>query len=135
MASMQKAYAGLVADQQTSVRLSRLAEGSVNPGRVVTLGSSDNKVVQGGAGTILGVSMADRTLNPDQNGIYIDGNSVGYMSHPAIIWCEAQVSVMAGTTAAYDPATGEVNLAGTPIPNAIFDSSAASGELVKLRLQ
>ena len=50
-------------------------------------------------------------------------------------WCAAQVAVTAGSAAAYDPATGEVNLAGTPIPNAIFDRSAAAGELVKLRLQ
>lgn len=135
MASIAKAYAGLVADQQTSVRLSRLAEGAINPGRVVTLGSADNKAVQGGAGTILGVAMADRTLMPEQNGVYADGNTVGYVSHPAIIWCTAQVAVTAGTAAAYDPATGEVNLAGTPIPNAIFDSSAGAGELVKLRLQ
>ncbi len=135
MASISKAYAGFVADQQTSVRLSRLAEGAVNPGRVVTLGSTDNRVVQGGSGTILGVSMADRTLSPEKNGVYAAGDTVGYVSHPAIIWCTAQVSVSAGNAAAYDPASGEVNLAGTPIPNAIFDSSASAGELVKLRLQ
>lgn len=135
MASIAKAYAGMVADQQTSVRLSRLAEGAINPGRVVTLGSSDNKAVQGGAGTILGISLADRTLSPEQNGVYNNGDTTGYVSHPAIIWCTAQVTVSAGADAAYDPATGEVNLAGTPIPNAIFDSSAAAGELVKLRLQ
>lgn len=135
MASNITSYAGLVADQQTSVRLSRLAEGPVNPGRVVTLGSSDHKLVEGGAGTILGISMADRTLNPDQNGVYADGNTVGYISHPAIIWAKVQVSVTAGSAAAYDPATGELNLLGTPIPNAIFDSSGAAGELVKLRLQ
>lgn len=135
MASISKAYAGMVADQQTSVRLSRLADGAVNPGRVVTLGSADNKAVQGGAGTFLGVSMADRTLSPEKNGIYGDGDSVGYVARPGIIWCTAQVAVTAGDAAAYDPATGEVNLLGTAIPNTIFDSSAATGELVKLRLQ
>lgn len=135
MALTAKAYEGLFADQQTSVRLSRLAEGMINPGRIVTLGSSDNKVTQGGTGTVLGVSLADRTLSPDRDGVYADGDTIAYVSHPSIIWCAAQVAVTAGSAAAYDPATGEVNLAGTPIPNAIFDSSAAAGELVKLRLQ
>lgn len=135
MAKIAKSYAGMVADQQTSVRLSRLAEGAINPGRVVTLGSADNKAVEGGAGTVLGISMADRTLSPEKNGVYAEGDTIGYVAHPAIIWCETQVSVTAGTAAGFDPATGEVNLAGTPIPNAIFDSSAAAGELVKLRLQ
>jgi len=135
MASMQKAYAGLVADQQTSVRLSRLAEDFIHPGRVITQGSMDNKAIQGGTGPVIGIAMADRTLSPEQDGIYHYGNTVGYVSHPAIIWCAAQVAVTAGAPAAYDPATGEINLAGTPIPNAIFDSSGAAGELVKLRLQ
>lgn len=135
MAKIAKSYAGMVADQQTSVRLSRLAEGPINPGRVVTLGSTDNKAVQGGTGTVLGISMADRTLSPEKNGVYAEGDTIGYVAHPAIIWCIAQVSVTAGTAAAFDPATGEVNLAGTPIPNAIFDSSGAAGERVKLRLQ
>ena len=135
MASISKSYAGMVADQQTSVRLSRLAEGPVTPGRVVTLGSSDNKLVQGGAGMILGIALTDRTLSPEKGGIYAPGDTVGYVAHPSIIWCAAQVAVTAGSAAAYDPATGELNLAGTPIPNAVFDSSAASGEFVKLRLQ
>ena len=135
MVSIAKAYAGMVADQQTSVRLSRLAQGAIHPGRVVTQGSSDNKIAQGGAGTILGIAMADRTLSPEQNGIYKDGDTAGFVNHPAIIWCLAQEAVSAGAAAAYDPATGELNLIGTPIPNAIFDSSASAGELVKLRLQ
>ena len=33
MASIAKAYAGMVADQQTSVRLSRLAEGAITATR------------------------------------------------------------------------------------------------------
>jgi len=135
MASIAKAYAGLVADQQTSVRLSRLAESAVNPGRVLTLGTADNKAVQGGTAAVLGISMADRTLSPEKNGIYENGDTVGYVAHPAIIWCIAQVAITAGAPAAYDPVTGELNLAGTPIPNAVFDSSAAAGELVKVRLQ
>jgi len=135
MALTAKAYEGLFADQQTSVRLSRLAEGAIHPGRVVTQGSADNKVVQGGTGTVLGVSLADRTLNPEKDGIYGSGDTVCYVSHPAVIWVKAHVAVTPAAAAAFDPATGEVNLAGTPIPNAIFDSSASAGELVKLRLQ
>lgn len=135
MANQQIAFEGLVADMQTSVRLSRLAEGSVTPGRVVTQGTDDNQIVQGGTGTILGISVADRSLYPDQNGTYSDGNTALYVSRPAIIWCVAQVSVAAGDSVAYDTATGEVNLLGTPISNAIFDSSANIGELVKVRLQ
>ena len=50
MANQQIAFEGLVADMQTSVRLSRLAEGSVMPGRVVTQGTDDNQIVQGGTG-------------------------------------------------------------------------------------
>ena len=93
MTTLEKAYNGLVADQQTSVRLSRLAEGTISPGRVVTQGSTDIKVAQGGTGTVLGISMADRTLSPDQSGDYMDGDTIGYVSHPAVIWCIAQVAV------------------------------------------
>ncbi len=135
MALTAKAYEGLFADQQTSVRLSRLAEGPVNAGRVITQGTADNKAVQGGSGTVLGVTLADRTLSPEKDGVYADGDTICYVSHPAIVWCKAQVAVTPAASAAFDPATGEVNLDGTPIPNAIFDSSAAAGELVKLRLQ
>ncbi len=134
MNTLEKAYNGLVADQQTSVRLSRLAEGSISPGRVVTQGSTDIKVTQGGTGTILGIAMADRTLSPDQAGDYADGDTIGYVSHPGVIWCTAQVAVTAGDPVTYDTATGEVNLAGTPVSNAIYDSSAGAGELVKVRL-
>jgi len=42
---------------------------------------------------------------------------------------------MSGEAVAYDTASGEVNLLGTPISNAIYDSSANIGELVKVRLQ
>jgi len=135
MALTAKAYEGLFADQQTSARLSRLAEGEIHPGRVVTQGSADNRIIQGGTGTVLGVSLADRTLSPEKDGVYNTGDSACYASHPAIVWCVAKEAVTAGLSAAYDTTTGEVNLAGTPIPNAIFDSSAAAGELVKLRLQ
>ncbi len=135
MALTAKAYEGLFADQQTSVRLSRLAEGAIHPGRVVTQGSGDNKIIQGGTGTILGISLADRTLSPDKDGVYASGDTACYVSHPAIIWCVAAEAVSAGQPAAYDTATGVLNLIGTPIPNAIFDSSGAAGELVKLRLQ
>ena len=134
MTTLEKAYNGLVADQQTSVRLSRLAEGAISPGRVVTQGSTDIKVAQGGTGTILGISISDRTLSPDQAGDYMDGDTIGYVAHPAVIWCIAQAAVSAGDSVAYDTATGEVNLLGTAIPNAIFDSSAGAGELVKVRL-
>ena len=135
MANIAVAFEGLVADMQTSVRLSRLAEGAVNPGRVVTQGTADNQAVQGGAGTILGISVADRTLMPDQNGVYADGNTILYLSTPAIIWCVAKVAVAAGDAVAYDQADGGLNLLGTQIPNAIFDSSAGIGELVKVRLK
>ena len=86
-------------------------------------------------GTILGISVADRSLYPDQNGTYGDGNTALYVSRPAVIWCIAQVAVSAGDACAYDTSTGELNLAGTPLSNAIFDSSANIGELVKVRLQ
>ena len=135
MALTAKAYEGLFADQQTSVRLSRLAEGAVNPGRIVTQGTNDNQIIQGGAGMVLGVALADRTLSPEKDGVYANGDSVVYVGHPAIVWCRVQETVTAGMSAAYDPATGELNQTGTAIPNAIYDSSAASGELVKLRLQ
>ena len=62
MANQQIAFEGLVADMQTSVRLSRLAEGSVQPGRVVTQSTDDNQIAQGGTGTVLGISVADRSL-------------------------------------------------------------------------
>ncbi|NNE58262.1 MAG: hypothetical protein HKN36_09160 [Hellea sp.] len=135
MSRMPKAYAGMVADQQTTVRLSRLAESPINPGRVVTLGSADDKAVEGGAGMFLGIAMADRTLSPEQNGVFAVGDTVGYVARPALIWCVAKVGVNAGDAAAYDLSTGELNLLGTPIPNSNYASSAASGELVKLRLQ
>lgn len=135
MANQQIAFEGLVADMQTSVRLSRLAEGSVQPGRVVTQGTDDNQIAQGGTGKVLGISVADRSLYPDQNGVYGDGNTALYVSRPAVVWCIAQVAVTAGEAVAYDTASGEVNLLGTPISNAIYDSSANIGELVKVRLQ
>ena len=137
MSTIAKAYNGLIADQQTSVRLSRLAEGTISPGRVVTLGSSDTKAVQGGTGTILGIAMADRTLSPEQAGDYADGDTIGYVAHPGVIWCTAKVAVSAGDQAHYDTATGEVNDAadgGTAIPNSAYDSSAGAGDLVKVRL-
>ena len=135
MANQSLAFEGLVADMQTSVRLSRLAEGSVNPGRVLTQGTEDNQAQQGGTGPILGISVADRSLYPGQDGIYADGNTALYVSTPAVVWCIAQVAVVAGDDVAYDTASGEVNLLGTAITNAIFVSSANIGELVKVRLK
>lgn len=94
-------------------------------------------VTETGIPVFRGVSLIDKTLPPSQADAYAIGDVVAVLNE-GVVWVLAGATVTVGQPAYFVPSTGAItNVAAGNIPipnNAFFDSSAASGAIVKLRL-
>ena len=101
----------------------------------VMRGSADEKVKKyDGSGSFRGLTEADVTLGA-QN--YPEGANTP-VCESGVIWALAGDTCTAGESVGWDSSTGKYengSSTNTIIPNAEFDSSAASGQLVKIRLR
>jgi hypothetical protein len=142
--TMRPGLAGMIADmQQRNVR-SMVVEGAsgLGFGVVAVKGTGDRQVKAATAGAaFVGITLADLTAapgavasSPDQ---YQDKDVAAVMTQ-GTVWVVVGAAVAAGDPAYFVPATGvitNVATANTPIPNAVFMSSAANGALAILHMR
>lgn len=137
--TMAYAYAGMVANGETSNRPSRTAEGAIAFGVPVYRGTGDHgcTATVGTAATFLGISIADETLAilPGQTADrYQTYDNVAILTE-GVIWVVAGEAVTDGAQAYADASTGAI--VGTSTSNIlltgwVFDTTGASADLVKL---
>ena len=135
--TMDAGRLGAIADTNDKTLVSRNAEvAAIGFGAPVVQGTADNGVWEAKTGdtAIYGISVRDRSTSNDEFAV---GESVRVMTK-GTIWVTAAVAVAAGDPVAVKvadatfektAATGVIAIAG-----ARWDSSAAIGELAKIRL-
>ena len=110
---------------------------AVSPGDPVLQGSSEQLVVSGdgGSGAFRGVAVRDPTLPPTAGDAFAPGVTLGVMTQ-GVIWVNAAAPVSPGQPAFFTPggALTSASSGNAAIPNAIWESAAATPGLAKLRL-
>jgi hypothetical protein len=101
-------------------------------------GGAESIVPYTGTGRFRGITEIDQTIQYGTDDTYPEGYNVPVMTS-GVIWATAAAAVTAGQPVFYVTATDNYHntaAAGrVAVPGAEFDSSAASGELVKIRLR
>ncbi|ACA20239.1 conserved hypothetical protein [Methylobacterium sp. 4-46] len=131
------AYEGMLAFEEPSLTVSRLVEtpAGIGFGKPAFQGACDEGIAAQGA-TFRGVTLADRNVAPRNGGdLFAQGDTAPVMIRGAV-WVVVAGAVAAGNPAFLTPAGAFTAAASgnVPIPNALFDSSAAPGGLARLRL-
>lgn len=135
-----QAYEGMIADQQDANLLSRRATAAIGFGKVALQGAAVDaiKAADNTAALFIGVTVRDQSAgagSPDQ----FAANDAVRIMDKGTIWVIAGENVAAGDRAGYLTATGAFMKATTSdvtaIDGARFDTTAASGALVKLKLK
>lgn len=129
-AEMAPGYAGMIAETQFKDAASRRVEGgNIAYGLAVTRGTGPDQVRLGGT-QFVGIAIADHAHGDG----YKEGD-VGAFLRKGTIWVTASTAVTAGQAVTFTPATGVIGngLAAT-IPDAVFETSGASGDLVRVYL-
>jgi hypothetical protein len=135
-----QALEGMVADQQKANFLSRRATSAIGFGKAVLQGATDDacKAVDGSASRFLGVSVRDQSTGADSVNQFKANDHVRIMD-TGTIWVVAGENIAAGDRAAYLTASGAFMKATTSDTTAIdgarYETTAASGALVKLKLK
>lgn len=130
------AVEGMVANSEPADIISRIVEGSggIGFGKAAVQGTADDQIKVSAASTkFRGITMLDPTQDAD---LYPQYATAAVMVK-GVIWVLAGATVVVGDPVYVIPASGvftNSSSGNTAIPNAIFDSSAASGALVKVRL-
>lgn len=131
------ALLGAIADTRFKSVRSFTYEGSENIGFGVALGygANDNGADLDGTG-FAGIVVASQVTDPNNaTDAFASGETVGLMDVGAI-WVAPTVTVAPGDPVHFVAATGALsNTGGTVIPDAVFETSAAAGELARLRLK
>ena len=134
---------GQVVNMETANSISRIVEDAAGIGFALAVFQGVNDLgVTATPGTLFkGVTIADKTLVPTMYSttpvdIYPQRSTAG-IHDKGVIWVMASVAVTAGSPAYYTSAKAWTNIAtgNTVIPGATFDTSAASGALVRLRVR
>lgn len=137
------AFAGLIANTEPNVLISREVEGAAIPfGRAVAQGTTDRQVslADNAADVFRGISVREQGVE-FRVGATADTFPVGssaLIMVQGVIWVLAGATVAAGAAVYVVPGTGRftsVSTSNLAIPRAIFDSSGVDGALVKIRLQ
>ena len=137
---MDAAREGMIANMEPKRLISRSVEteAGIGFGKVVVQGDDDMGVKASEAGAVYrGVTVWDRGLRPEGGDTFGHRESARIMTS-GVVWVKAAAAVSAGDAAGYIAASGNIvpasTTGATAIPNASFDTTAASGVLVKLRL-
>lgn len=129
-------FVGMVADLSKSDIISRTVEtAAVGFGKAVIQGTADEGCKTGAAGVFLGVTVKDVTLPADRSDAYAVGDTAAIIRKGAIL-VTAPATIAAGE-AAYRTSAGVITNASsgnTAITGAKFETSGASGDLVRLYL-
>lgn len=137
--TMAYAYAGMVANGETSNRPSRTAEGVIAFGVPVYRGTGDHgcTATVGTAATFLGISIAGETqalLAGQTADRYQTYDDVPIMTE-GVIWVVAGEAVTDGAQAYADASTGAIVDTSTSnilLTGWVFDTTGANADLVKL---
>ena len=104
-------------------------------GIAVGFGAADGQCALAGtgfAGLVVASQVQDAQLADEA---FVDRETVGLMSEGAM-WVAPVVAVVAGDIVHFDAATGAIsNTGGTLIADAIFETSAAAGDLARVYLK
>lgn len=142
--NMSAARVGQIAEwNDAQVLISRTVEtGALAPGAGALQGAADNgaKPIDNSGKAFRGIAV--RTQSMDAAGSPVDSFAVGgeaRIMEKGVVWVTAGATVAAGDSVYYTTAgvwTNTSNSAANPqVPNAIWDSSATSGNLAKIRLR
>lgn len=125
---------GAIADMATKTLLSRVVEtAAVGFGKPVVQGSADNgaRLSTTGDTAILGISVRERSTVSDQFAV---GDNMRVLTQGSI-WVKVAATVAAGDPVHVIVASATFsNAGGVAITGALYETSAASGELAKVRI-
>lgn len=134
-------YAGMVANGETSNRISRTVEDAtaIPFGRAVFRGAGDHGVTQTQSGQFLGITIANYAAPPvAATGVQVDSypqySTAGIMTQ-GVIWVVAGEAVTDGAqvyAAAADGALVDTSTSNTILTDWFFQDTAASGALVRI---
>lgn len=143
--TLRPALAGMKADMTPEVTISRVVEGSSGIGFGVAAfkGTGDRQVTATAAATgFIGVTLLDPTIThlaPQASPDFYPQYDVCVVLQKGTVWVLASGgAVTANQPAYFNTTTGaftSVSTGATLIPNAVFESSGASGALVILKLK
>lgn len=132
--------AGARANEEQGTIISRNVEDAAGIafGLAVMQGSTDNGCVVSDGSTVLGIALLDRSA-PEIDSTPVDGGYGQYQSArimvEGVVWVVASGAVSAGEDVHALAGGALGSTGGTALTNARWDSSAADGELAKVRLQ
>ena len=134
------AFEGMIANTEPNTLISREVESAaIGFGKAVKQGTGDNQVIAAtaAADVFRGVTVRDQSAHGEADEFPV-GSSALLMTK-GVIWVTAFDTVVAGAPVYMRVTGGSAKFTDTstdnlPIPNAIFDSSGAADELVKIRL-
>lgn len=133
------AVPGMVADMETHTIISRVVSNSAGIafGAVAVQGTTGDLTVQPvtGSAAYVGITVVDPTVRPVANNAYAQ-NDVAAVITKGVVWVTAGATVTVRQPVYFDASGNITNVStsNTAIPGAVFDSGAASGALVKVRL-
>lgn len=140
-ATLGVAYAGMISNLEVTNVISRtVTTAAIGFGKVGVQGAGDRTARLPDAANTKFEGIAVRDQGVPATATSFDEYPVGYTGGfltLGVIWVVAGEAVARGDAAYFVPATGAIvktATGNTPIPNAKFDASAASGALVPLRL-
>lgn len=135
------AYAGQIANQEHSNLVSRNVEtpAGIAFGKPVARGAADDgAILWAGTGSFLGITVRDQSARVDPTGAlegFLKGESARIMTK-GVVWVVAGEAVADGD-AVYLTSAGafmKTTTSNTAVAGAVFDTTAGSGGLVKIRL-
>ena len=135
------ARAGMIANMEEAINLiSRTVEtaAGIAFGKIVQRGADDDgcKAIGDGSATkYLGITVRTASRDANNPDLFAQYESAR-IATKGVVWVTAGASVAAGDPVYYTSAGVITNASSgnTLVPNAAFDSTAASGDLVKVRL-
>lgn len=137
---MSVAYNGMVADSRfpTEIISREVEDATLAIGIAVIQGTADAQVKIGAAGVYIGVTIKDVTLPPDATNQdkYLQKQTAAIITRGAV-WVVAPATVAAGNPV-YRTAAGVLtptSAGNTLVANAMFETSGASSDLVRVGLR
>lgn len=134
------AYEGMEADLESAGtrNVSRTCEVSIGFGKAVSQGAGDHGIVPFATAPakFLGVTVRDQAVDADSVDAYRVYDTAG-VKEVGRIWVKTGEAVVAGDPVYLTSAGAFVKTVGTntAVPNARFDTTAASGDLAIVRLK
>lgn len=138
--NMSAAYEGMIADETPNTLISRTVEtAAIGFGKAVKQGTGDHGVAAAAADTdaYIGITVRDQSIDPANVDLFAVGDTALIMTEGAI-WVTAHDTVIAGAAVYMNVSSKkftDTSTSNLAIPNAVFETSGAADELVRIRLR